>query len=95
MAKAATSPHSMPQLEPAMNATRRPYRREIAPVGNVPAASPITNIDNGSVASAGLGASVTPTIEPVAKMTAALAPASACAIARRSTLPRARASPAT
>src|SRR3954464_3658175 len=39
-----------------------------------------------------LGASVAPTIEPVAKMTAELAPVSACAVASRSTLPRARAS---
>src|SRR4051794_31329889 len=38
------------------------------------------------------GASVAPTIEPVAKMTAELAPVSACAAASRSTLPRARAS---
>src|SRR6478736_2902949 len=39
-----------------------------------------------------LGASVAPTIEPVAKMTAELAPVSACAAASRNTLPRARAS---
>src|SRR5689334_25059464 len=39
-----------------------------------------------------LGASVAPTIEPVAKMTAELAPVSACAAASRSTLARARAS---
>src|SRR5689334_10500685 len=39
-----------------------------------------------------LGASAAPTIEPVAKMTAELAPVSACAAASRSTLPRARAS---
>src|SRR3954453_21049547 len=39
-----------------------------------------------------LGASVAPTIEQVAKMTAELAPVSACAAASRSTLPRARAS---
>src|SRR5437660_5632022 len=38
------------------------------------------------------GASVAPTIEPVAKITAELAPVSACAAASRSTLPRARAS---
>jgi hypothetical protein len=38
------------------------------------------------------GASVAPTIEPVAKMTAELAPVSACAAASRTTLDRARAS---
>src|ERR1700676_3922006 len=42
-----------------------------------------------------LGASVAPTIEPVAKITAAFAPVSACAAARRTTLERARASPET
>src|SRR5438105_15815553 len=41
------------------------------------------------------GARVAPTIEPVAKMTAELAPVSACAAARRITLDRARASPET
>ena len=39
-----------------------------------------------------VGASVAPTIEPVAKITAELAPVSACAAASRSTLARARAS---
>src|SRR5947209_9389008 len=39
------------------------------------------------------GASVAPTIEPVAKITAELAPVSACAAASRTTLDRARASP--
>src|SRR6185312_14557083 len=75
-------------------ATRRPWRREIAPVGSVPAASPSTYIESGTVASEMFGASVAPTIEPVAKMTAELAPVSACAAASRSTLPRARASSA-
>jgi len=37
--------------------------------------------------------SVAPTIEPVAKITAELAPVSACAAASRTTLERARASP--
>src|SRR4051812_17545410 len=40
------------------------------------------------------GASVAPTIEPVAKITAELAPVSACAAASRTTLERARASAA-
>lgn len=40
------------------------------------------------------GASVAPTIGPVAKITAELAPVSACAAARRTTLARARASSA-
>ena len=40
------------------------------------------------------GASVAPTIAPVAKITAELAPVSACAAARRTTLPRTRASSA-
>src|SRR4051794_35621716 len=77
-----------------MNAARRPKRREIAPVGKVPAARPSTYIDSGTVASEMLGASVAPTIEPVAKITAELAPVSACAAARRTTLARARASSA-
>src|SRR6202051_2947957 len=65
----------------------------MAPVGNVPAASPATYIEIGTVASEMSGASDAPTIEPVAKMTAAFAPVSACAAARRRTLDRARASP--
>src|ERR1700678_1867309 len=64
------------------------------PVGKVPAASPSTYIDSGTVASETLGASVAPTIEPVAKITAEFAPVSACAAARRSTLARTRVSPA-
>src|SRR5947199_4874086 len=55
---------------------------------------PSTYIDSGTVASERFGASVAPTIEPVAKMTAELAPVSACAAASRRTLPRARASSA-
>src|ERR1019366_10268769 len=65
----------------------------MAPVGSVPAASPTTYIESGTVASEISGASVRPTIEPVAKMTAEFAPVSACAAARRTTLDRARASP--
>src|SRR5262249_7843323 len=60
--------------------------------GNVPAARPSTYIDSGTVASDMSGASVAPTIEPVAKITAELAPVSACAAARRTTLARTRAS---
>src|SRR3954449_11143361 len=77
-----------------MKAQRRPKRLEIAPVGSVPAASPSTYIDSGTVASETDGAKVAPTIEPVAKITAELAPVSACAAASRSTLLRARASSA-
>ena len=66
----------------------------MAPVGNVPAASPTTYIESGTVASEISGASVAPTIEPVAKITAELAPVSACAAASRTTLERARASSA-
>src|SRR6266481_4864532 len=66
----------------------------IAPVGKVPAASPSTYIESGTVASEISGASVAPTIEPVAKITAEFAPDSACAAARRATLERARASSA-
>jgi hypothetical protein len=55
---------------------------------------PSTYIDSGTVASDMLGASVAPTVEPVAKMTAELAPVSACAAASRTTLARARASSA-
>src|SRR5580658_10493721 len=65
----------------------------MAPVGSVPAASPATYIEIGTVASETSGASDAPTIEPVAKMTAEFAPVSACAAARRTTLDRARASP--
>src|SRR5688572_16418564 len=65
------------------------------PVGSVPAARPMMKLESGSVASAGVGANVTPTIEPVAMITAEFAPASACAIARRKTFLRARASPET
>ena len=64
----------------------------MAPVGKVPAASPSTYIESGTVASEMSGASVAPTIEPVAKMTAEFAPVSACAAASRSTLERTRAS---
>src|SRR5450631_2279019 len=65
----------------------------MAPVGSVPAASPTTYIESGTVASDISGASVAPTIEPVAKITAELAPVSACAAASLATLDRARASP--
>ena len=68
--------------------------REIAPVGNVPLAKPSTYIESGTVASEMLGASVAPTIEPVAKITAEFAPVSACAAASRTTLDRTRASSA-
>jgi hypothetical protein len=54
----------------------------------VPAASPTTNIEIGSVANAGSGAISAPMIEPVAKMTVEFAPPSAVAAARRRTLPR-------
>ena len=64
----------------------------MAPVGKVPAAIPTTYIESGTVASEISGASVAPTIEPVAKITAELAPVSACAAASRTTLDRARAS---
>src|SRR5450759_552302 len=64
----------------------------MAPVGKVPAAIPTTYIESGTVASETSGASVAPTIEPVAKITAELAPVSACAAASRTTLDRARAS---
>src|SRR4051812_15300225 len=53
---------------------------------------PSTYIESGIVASEISGASVAPTIEPVAKITAEFAPVSACAAARRTTLDRARAS---
>src|SRR3954447_17646283 len=66
----------------------------MAPVGSVPAANPSTNIESGTVASETSGASVAPTIEPVAKITAELAPVSAWAAARRTTLVRKRASSA-
>ena len=62
------------------------------PVGKVPAASPSTYIESGTVASETLGASAAPTIEPVAKITAEFAPVSACAAANRITLPRTRTS---
>jgi len=94
IANEPSSPVSVPQPVPTMKAQRRPKRREIAPVGKVPAASPSTYIDSGTVASDILGASVAPAIEPVAKITAELAPVSACAAARRTTLARARASSA-
>src|SRR5262249_38668732 len=47
---------------------------------------PTTKIEIGSVASALFGASMLPTIAPVAKTIVELAPASACAMARRATL---------
>src|ERR1700750_3249868 len=82
----------MPQAVPMMKATRRPKRREIAPVGSVPAASPTTYIDSGTVANEISGAKGAPTIQPVAKVKAGLATVSGCAGARRTTLDRARAS---
>ena len=51
-------------------------------------------IESGTVANEISGASVAPTIEPVAKITAEFAPVSACAAASRTTLDRARASSA-
>src|SRR5215475_4666046 len=53
---------------------------------------PSTYIESGTVASATEGANVAPTIEPVAKITAELAPVSACAAASRTTLALTRAS---
>src|ERR1700761_95816 len=94
MAKAPSRPVRMPQPVPMMKAMRRPQAREIMPVGNVPAARPATYIEIGTVASETLGASVAPTIEPVAKITAEFAPVSACAAASRTTLARTRASSA-
>src|SRR5947208_7013805 len=95
MASAPNAPVSTPKPVPMKKATRLPQAREIQPVGSVPAASPSTYIESGTVASEMFGASVAPTIEPVAKITAELAPVSACAAASRSTLPRARASSVT
>src|SRR5438270_2651600 len=66
----------------------------MAPVGSVPAGRRSTYIESGTVASKISGASVAPTIEPVAKTTAEFAPVSACAAASRTTLDRARASSA-
>src|SRR5258708_2183633 len=94
IASAPTTPVRTPQPGPMMKAARRPQAREIAPVGSVPAASPTTYIEIGTVASETSGARVAPTIEPVAKITAEFAPVSACAAASRSTLDRARASSA-
>ena len=42
MANDPSSPVIAPKPAPMMKATRRPKRREIAPVGSVPAASPTT-----------------------------------------------------
>src|SRR3569832_2056188 len=64
------------------------------PAGKVPAARPATYIEIGTVASETFGASVAPTIEPVAKITAEFAPVSACAAASRITLARTRVSSA-
>ena len=61
-------PVSVPRPVPMTKATRRPKRREIAPVGSVPAASPTTYIEIGTVATEMSGASVAPTIAPVAKI---------------------------
>ena len=69
---------------------RRPYCREIQPTGSVPAARPTTYMLIGSVANDTSGASCDPMIAPVATITVAFAPASACAIASRSTLARVR-----
>jgi len=49
---------------------------------------PTTNTLTGTVAHAGSGASVLPMMAPVAKITAAFAPARACAVASRKTLER-------
>jgi hypothetical protein len=62
------------------------------PVGKVPAASPATYIEIGTVASETSGARDAPTIDPVAKITAEFAPVSACAAANRVTLARTRTS---
>ena len=59
----------------------------MAPAGRVHTAIPTTKMEIGSVASAGLGASVLPTMAPVAYTTTAFAPASAWATDSRKTLP--------
>ena len=89
-ADAPSSPARVPHPPPAMNAARRPWRRDSHPTGRVPAAMPTTNTLIGTVVSAGSGDRVLPMMAPVAKTTEALAPASACAAASRSTLALAR-----
>ena len=58
------------------------------PAGRMQAAIPTTKTEIGKVANEAFGASMCPTMEPVAYTTTALAPASACATVRRITLPR-------
>ena len=66
MAAAASNPTSTPQAVPARNAARLPWRRAMAPTGMMQAAMPTTKMEMGSVASALSGASMSPTIAPVA-----------------------------
>src|SRR5690606_35138830 len=60
----------------------------MAPAGKMQAAIPTTKIEIGNVAKDLLGASMWPTMDPVAYTTTAFAPASACAAVRRKTLLR-------
>lgn len=55
-----------PEPVPARKDARRPQRRAMAPEGSVQAAMPTTKMEIGSVASTGRGASVAPTMAPVA-----------------------------
>ena len=76
----------MPKTEPVCSAKRRPKALARIPTGSVPAHMPTAMTLIGSVASAGSGARMAPAIPPVATITLALAPASACATASTSVL---------
>jgi hypothetical protein len=65
-----------------MNAGRLPIRCISRAAGMDIAASPTIDIDNGSVASAGVGAMCVPTIPPKVTSVMVLQAANACAIVR-------------
>jgi len=66
MAAAASRPTSTPQPVPARKDARRPWRRAMAPVGRMQAAMPTTKMEMGRVERVLAGASMSPTIAPVA-----------------------------
>jgi hypothetical protein len=70
-------PDSTPNIVPVCSAKRRPKALARMPTGSVPIHMPTAMKLIGTVASAGSGASMVPTIPPVATITVLLPPASA------------------
>ena len=89
------TPEATPKTDPTCSAKRRPNALASTPTGSVPIHMPTAMMLIGSVASAGSGASIDPTMPPVATMTVVLPPVSAWATASTTALRAARRSSVT